>query len=96
MGEPKLSKVTSMADKKAKDAIENDEPDLANVLDMLKQTTDALKSGKVYANKIAIILLQDDDNYYFHQMYSAGLLPQEGIALCELAKDDFKEAVYAE
>lgn len=98
MAQPKSdpSKITSLEERRTRLAIENNEPCKETVIDLLQQTIQALKSGKINSNKCVLVLLEDTDAYYFHQTFSAGMLPPEAIALCSLADDDFKQELYQE
>ena len=92
----KSSSVASLDKKRIEKAVEENEPCKETVIALLEEIVKGLKEGKDPSNKCVVIMLQDDDNYYFHQIYSAGMLPPEGIALTELAKDDFKELLYGD
>ena len=95
MSEPiKSTKVVSLEEKRVKKAIEDDEPDVAVVINLLEETVVALKSGKVYANKVVVILVEDNE-CYLHTTWTAGMIPHDGIVACSLALDDMKDAVYS-
>lgn len=93
---PGTTKVPNLEEKRIQIAIENNEPCKETVIDLLEQTIQALKSGKIQTNKCVLILLEDYDTYYLHQAYAAGMIPQESITLCSLAEDDFKQELYGE
>lgn len=90
------SKISSLDERRKRLAVANNEPCKETVIDLLEQTIQALKSGKIETNKCILILLEDYETYYFHQSYSAGMEPSEAIALCSLADDDFKQELYGE